>query len=226
MFWATWSGRIYRNKRSAELETSPLISPPQESEEELAKVSLRSAISLIKQWILRIPPPPTPPPVSLSSPPSSPTPPLPPPQLNMASAIKLLVFKGVGNEDLDQFWFMVRAVWEAQGVTDDHIKKETPVSMLQDHRLTWYIKHSNDNLNTGIMDIQAALNKEFSRPKSETQSIIKFKEIVMPPGETPWELDQRLKCTIHEANMTLTDGQHCAWFVASLTLHLRNALPQ
>ena len=45
-------------------------------------------------------------------------------------------------------------------------------------------------------------------------------------GETPWELDQRLKCTIREANMTLTDGQHRKWFVASLTPHLRNAMSQ
>lgn len=48
----------------------------------------------------------------------------------------------------------------------------------------------------------------------------------MLPGETPWELDQRMKCTIREANMTLTDGQHLEWFVASLTLHLRNMLSQ
>ena len=86
----------------------------------------------------------------------------------MASAIKLPVFKGVGNEDLDQFWFVVKAVWEAQGVMDDNIKKETLVSALQDQTLTWYIKHSNDNPNAGIADIQAALNKEFSQPKSET----------------------------------------------------------
>ena len=48
----------------------------------------------------------------------------------------------------------------------------------------------------------------------------------MIPGETPWELDQRLKCTIHEANMTLTDGQHHKWFVASLMTHLMNVLSQ
>ena len=48
----------------------------------------------------------------------------------------------------------------------------------------------------------------------------------MLPGETPWELDQRLKCTIREAYMTLTDGQCREWFVASLTLPLRNALSQ
>ena len=45
-------------------------------------------------------------------------------------------------------------------------------------------------------------------------------------GETPWDLDQRLKSTIREANMMLTDAHHCAWFVASLTPHLRMALSQ
>ena len=44
--------------------------------------------------------------------------------------------------------------------------------------------------------------------------------------ETPWELDQRLKCMIHEANMTLMDGKHHTWFVASLTPHLRYVLSQ
>ena len=51
---------------------------------------------------------------------------------------------------------------------DDNIKKATLVSALQDRELTWYIKHSNDRPNVGIVEIQAALNKEFSRPKSET----------------------------------------------------------
>ena len=81
-------------------------------------------------------------------------------------------------------------------------------------------------MNAGIADIQIVLNKEFSRPKSEVQSIIGFKEITMLPGETPWELDQRLKCTIREANMTLMDEQHREWFVAFLMPHLRNALSQ
>jgi len=48
----------------------------------------------------------------------------------------------------------------------------------------------------------------------------------MVPGETPSELDQRLKCTIREANMNLTDGQNHEWFVASLTPHLTSALSQ
>jgi len=144
----------------------------------------------------------------------------------MASSIKLPLFKGLGNEDPDQFWFVVKVVWEVQGVIDDNIKKATLVSALQDHALTWYIKHSSDNPTAGITAIQVALTKEFSRPKLEAQSIIRFNEITMLLGETPWELDQRLKCMIHEANMTLTDGQHCEWFVASLMPHLRNALSQ
>ena len=124
----------------------------------------------------------------------------------MASTIKLPVFRGVGNEDLDQFWYVVRVVWEAQGVTDENIKKATLVSTLQDHALTWYIKYSNDNLNAGITNIQIALNKEFNRPNSEAQYIIGFKEITMLLGETPWELDHRLKCTIRGANINLTNG--------------------
>ena len=80
----------------------------------------------------------------------------------MVSVIKLPVFRGVGSEDPDQFWFIVRAVWEAHEVTDLNIKKATLVSAFQDHTLTWYIKHSNDHPNAGIVEIQIALNREFS----------------------------------------------------------------
>lgn len=48
----------------------------------------------------------------------------------------------------------------------------------------------------------------------------------MQLGETLWDLDQRLESTIRKANMTLTDAQHYAWFVASLTPHLRTTLSQ
>ena len=45
-------------------------------------------------------------------------------------------------------------------------------------------------------------------------------------GETPWDLDQRMKSMIREANVNLMDGQHRTWFVESLTLHLRTTLSQ
>ena len=63
--------------------------------------------------------------------------------------------------------------------------------------LTWYVKHSNENPNAGIADIQAALNKEFSRLKSEVQSIIRFKEIKVLPGETP--LGVRSETKVHNS---------------------------
>lgn len=100
----------------------------------------------------------------------------------------------------------MRAIWEAQGVIDNHINKATLVSALQDHALTLYNKYSNDNLNARVADIQATLNREFIKPKSVSQSIVGFKEIVMWLGEMSWELDQRLKCQIRKANMNLTDG--------------------
>lgn len=90
----------------------------------------------------------------------------------------------------------------------------------------WYIKYCTDNLKSALADIQTALNKESSRPMSKAQSIVGFKETMMKPGETPWDVDQRLKCTICEANMNLTDGKHHKWFVASVLPHLRVVLSQ
>lgn len=95
------------------------------------------------------------------------------------------MFKGLGNEGPNQFLFIVKAVWEAHGIIDDKMKRETLVSMLQEHVLMWYIKDCNDNPTSALEDIQIALNKEFSIPKSKVQSIVRFKEIMMKPGETP-----------------------------------------
>lgn len=147
-------------------------------------------------------------------------------KFNMVNAIKLPVFKGVESAEPEQFSFVVRVVWEAHGVMDDNIKKATLVSTLQDRSLTWYIKYFRNYHNARIAEIWDALKKQFSQPKSETQSIIGFKEIVMLPCETPWDLDQRLKNVIQEANMTLIDAQYCTWFVAYLTPHLRMVLSQ
>ena len=120
----------------------------------------------------------------------------------------------------------MKVVWETQGITNDDMKKETLFSAPHDHVLTSYINYSNDNPNVEVVDIQTVLNKEFIRPKTKARSIVGFKEIAMKLGDTPWELDQKLKCKIREANMYLTDGQRCEWFVALLLPHLRIALSQ
>lgn len=137
-----WSRRGYRGMGG--VENSPLAFVSWESEEELAKFSPGSAVRLIRERFPLIPPPSTPPPASPTSNPSTPTltppPPPPPPKVGIASAIKLLVFKGVGNEEPGRFWFVIRSVWDAQGITDENIKKATLVSALQDRALTWYTK--------------------------------------------------------------------------------------
>jgi len=110
--------------------------------------------------------------------------------------MKLPIFKGIGSEDAYQFWFVKNVVWMAQQITDDNIKKAQLVTTLQDHALTWYIKYCSDNPLASLADTKAILNKEFSKPKSNLKSIVGFKEIVMRVDETPWDLDQRLKCQI------------------------------
>ena len=101
MFGATQSGKLFRDRGRTSPEYSPLIEPPLSDDEGVAQASLQSVVQLIRQGFLRIPHSPTPPP---SSPPQhrpSPTPPPPPPPFNMANAVKLPVFKGSRNEDLD-----------------------------------------------------------------------------------------------------------------------------
>lgn len=112
--------------------------------------------------------------------------------------MKLLIFKGIGNEDTEQFWFFANAVWIRQQITDDNIKKAQLVTALQDHTLTWYIKYCSDNPMALLAKTKVALNKEFSKPKSDSQSVVGFKEIMMRVDETPWELDQRLKFQIQK----------------------------
>jgi len=107
----------------------------------------------------------------------------------MASTIQLLVFKGAGSEDPKKFWFVLNSIWNAQQIMDDNIKKVILVSTLQDRALTWYMKYSGINPTTGIADIHKELKNEFSWPKSESQSVVGFKDITMMPGETPWDLD-------------------------------------
>lgn len=67
------------------------------------------------------------------------------------------------------------------------MKKSTLVSALQDRALTWYIKYNIDNPTSTLADIQPALNIEFTRPKFQAQTIVGFKEIMVNPGETPWD---------------------------------------
>ena len=41
----------------------------------------------------------------------------------MSVHLKLPTFKGMTDEDMDQFWFVVDSVWMAQGMVSDTVKK-------------------------------------------------------------------------------------------------------
>jgi len=63
----------------------------------------------------------------------------------MENEMKMLMFKGIGSEDLEQFWFVANAVWTTKKVTNDNIKKAKLVTALQDRAITWYIMYCANN---------------------------------------------------------------------------------
>lgn len=145
-----------------------MIRPPSSNDEWARQTTPQSVVYLITQGIPRTnhsstPPPPPPPPHT-----PSPTPPPPPPPFNMENAMKMSIFKGIGSEDPEQFWFFVNVVWIAQQITDNNIQEEQLVTALQDRTLTWYIKYCTDNPLATLAETKIALNKEFSKPKSNS----------------------------------------------------------
>ena len=80
----------------------------------------KSIYSLLQETAAQSPPA-TPPsrPHKGKSPPAAP----PPPDNDMAAHLKLPTFKGVGDEDMDRFWFVADSVWTAKNVTNDTVKR-------------------------------------------------------------------------------------------------------
>ena len=66
---------------------------------------------------------------------TSPTPPPPPPKGDMAAHMKLHTFKGVGDEDMDMFWFVANVVWTTQNFNTDVVKRAQLVMELEGHVL-------------------------------------------------------------------------------------------
>ena len=66
--------------------------------------------------------PPTTPPSRPHKGKNSPIPPLPP-NSDIDVHLRLPTFKGVGDEDMDRFWFVADSVWTVQNVTNDTVKR-------------------------------------------------------------------------------------------------------
>ena len=91
--------------------------------------------------------------------------------------MKIPIFRGLGIEDLDQFWFVADVVWKSQHITDDDLKKVKMVTTLQDTALRWCIKYSSSHSNATLDETKTMLNNEFKNPNSLAQSLTKVKEI-------------------------------------------------
>ena len=115
----------------------------------------------------------------VSSPPPVIIPPPSAPQSNMAHVnddIKLPIFKGIGSEDLEQFWFLCEAVQTAKNIMDRNTRRAQVVTSFRDRGLTWFMNFSNTQ-NYALADIKKVMIKELKKPKSESQCITELKEI-------------------------------------------------
>ena len=144
---------------------------------------------------------------------------------HLTDDIKLPVFKGTRSEDLEQFWFLCEAVWNAKKITDPDVRAALLITSFWDRALTWFMKFSSTQ-NPTLDEIKAAITKEFKNPKSESQSITKLKEIQQRHGESVWDFDQRFKVLLDQVSFTIGPAQHKEWFIAALLPHLRTPFMQ
>lgn len=75
----------------------------------------------------------------------------------MATHMKFPTFKGMGDEDMDQFWFVVGSVWTAQNVASYAVKRAQLSLAFEGRALDWYMGYIDQNANATIEDIKNAL---------------------------------------------------------------------
>ena len=55
----------------------------------------------------------------------------------MAAHMKLPTFKGVGDEDMERFWFVANAIWTTQNVNIDVVKRAQLDMAFESRALDW-----------------------------------------------------------------------------------------
>lgn len=73
-------------------------------------------------------------------------------------------------------------------------------------------------------ETKTVLNAKLKKPKSQSQCIMEIKEIKQVVSESFWELDQRFKMLLGQANFQIHEEQHKEWFIASLLPHIKLTL--
>lgn len=119
-----------------------------------------------------------------------PIPPSPPLVDDMDMHMKLPTFKGVGDEDMDRFWFVENAVWTMQNVNTDVVKRAQMVMAFEGNDLDWFMGYLNQHVDPTIQHIKDALKQQFRKPKSYSQCIVDLKDFKQVPIESVWEADQ------------------------------------
>lgn len=75
----------------------------------------------------------------------------------MGDDIKMPIFRGLGSEDPDQFWFVANALWKERHITKEDVNKAQLIMMLRERALTWYMNYSMTNQVALMDDIKKSL---------------------------------------------------------------------
>ena len=118
--------------------------------------------------------------------------PIPPPSLDsdMATHLKLPTFKGVGDEDMDRFWFVAVSSWTVQNVASDMVKRAQLSIVFEKRALDWYMWYIAHNGSPSIQDIKDTLKHQFRKPKSYSQLVAEVKDFKQGVSKSVWEADQ------------------------------------
>ena len=104
--------------------------------------------------------PPATPPSSQHKGKNSPTP-LPPLEEDMAAHMKLPTFNGIGDEDMDRFWFIAESVWTAQNLASDVVKSAQLSLSFQGRALDWFMGNIVQHVDPSIKEIKDDLKQQF-----------------------------------------------------------------
>ena len=110
-----------------------------------------------------------------------------------ATDVQLPTFNGNGMQDPEQRWFLCEDVWMVCLVHGADVKKTHMIMTLRGRALDWFMKFCVSPSGTPqktLEEIRATMIFEFMKPKSESQSITKIKQIKQALVETVWDFDQ------------------------------------
>ena len=96
---------------------------------------------------------------------------------------KLPTFKGVGDEDMDWFWFVAELVWTAHNVASDVVKRAQISLAFEGTTLDWYMGYVGQHADPSIQEIKNALKQQFWKPKSYAQLVVDLKVFRQGPIE-------------------------------------------